>query len=66
MRVYVCTCVYVCVTHAADQGRLGRKRDTCGSLVGGGETRVADWGGRWVRKGLRQGEGGLREVSGGL
>ena len=42
--------------------RLGRKRDMCGRLVGGGVTRAADGGGRWVRKSPREGRGCPMEV----
>ena len=42
--------------------RLGRKRDTYGRLVGAGVTRAADWGGRWVRRSPREGQGNPKEV----
>ena len=44
------------------QQTKGRECGTCGRLVGGGVTHAADWGGRWVLRSPREGQGGPREV----
>ena len=53
-----CICVYMCVYVCDTCGRLGRRRDTCDRLVGGGVTRAADWWGRGVRRAADWGDEG--------